>query len=209
MKNRRVEEGKEPKRKFTKKRQYRNLLVIKEIEPIVVKGYYRRMVLVHCDSCGEHREIAMSGLGARYDCGCTRSYGIKHGQSQSPNGGKATYYFRLHNNLLTRCYNPNFKQAKDYSGKGVRMKKSWKNSFETFYNELIAAIGERPDESLTLDRINNNRGYYPDNVRWATRSEQCYNRNPYKSPNRWKHHNWLKGEKLRIDQDIAWIKANR
>lgn len=205
MKNRKVEEGQEPKRKFTKKRQYRNLLVIKEIEPIVVKGYYRRMVLVHCDSCGEHREIPMSSLGVRYDCGCTHTPHITHGQSRGKN---RTYYYALWNNICTRCYNPNFKQAKDYKDRGIRMKKSWKNSFEIFYKELLKTIGERP-EGKTLDRIDNNRGYYPDNIRWATRSEQCFNRRPYKNPRRWGHHNWLKGEMVRLSAELEWIKENR
>lgn len=211
MKNNALADGKPTPRKFTKKRQYHNLLVIKEIEPIVVKGYYRRMLLIQCDVCGELREMPMSTVvsGHKNDCGCTHVPNIKHGQSHSPNGGKATYYYRLWNNICTRCYNPNFIQAKNYSKKGIRMKKSWRNSFETFYKELIAEIGERPDELLTLDRINNSVGYFPRNLRWATRSQQCFNRDSYANPRRWARHKWLKAEMIKLDAEIAWIKENR
>lgn len=71
--------------------------------------------------------------------------------------------------MWTRCTNPNAKSFKDYGGRGVRICERWKD-----FGNFLADMGERP-KNRTLDRINVNGNYEPDNCHWATRKEQAMN----------------------------------
>lgn len=80
-------------------------------------------------------------------------------------------YVRWHN-MIQRCTNSENKSYPDYGGRGITVCAEWLD-FEAYY----AAIGDAPP-GMTLDRIDNDRGYEPGNVRWATRSTQSRNRRP-------------------------------
>jgi hypothetical protein len=71
--------------------------------------------------------------------------------------------------MWSRCTCTKHNSFKDYGGRGIAICDRWK-VFENF----LADMGERP-AGLTLDRINNDKGYEPGNCRWATRSEQQRN----------------------------------
>ena len=73
--------------------------------------------------------------------------------------------------------NPKFRQYKDYGGRGISIHPDWigRGGFQSFLSE----IGPRPSPNHTLDRIDNNKGYVPGNIRWATRTIQ--NRNASKN----------------------------
>jgi len=74
-------------------------------------------------------------------------------------------------NMKQRCFNKNNVRYKDYGGRGITVCDRWKNSFENFYNDM----GERK-EGFSLDRIDNNKGYYKENCRWSDNIEQGRNR---------------------------------
>lgn len=72
-----------------------------------------------------------------------------------------------------RCFNQNHPQFHNYGGRGITMHSDWVSSFATFY----AHIGPAPSvgRGAQLDRIDNEKGYVPDNVRWATPTQQIRN----------------------------------
>jgi hypothetical protein len=75
-------------------------------------------------------------------------------------------------NMRYRCENPDDPVYDRYGGRGITVCKEWSESFEAFALDM----GLPPTPEHTLDRKENDKGYYKDNCRWATRTEQCLNR---------------------------------
>lgn len=73
-------------------------------------------------------------------------------------------------NMIQRCLNPKNPRYKDYGGRGVTVCVGW-----LLYDNFFFDMGVCPD-GLTLDRIDNSLGYFPENCKWSTRSEQQINR---------------------------------
>ena len=97
----------------------------------------------------------------------------KHGYS--PGNGKQSPTYNSWYNMKTRCQNPNYPDYEYYGGRGIKVCERWQD-FENF----LADMGEKP-EGLTLDRIDNDGDYEPDNCRWATMKEQIQNRRNLKN----------------------------
>ncbi len=78
--------------------------------------------------------------------------------------------------MLERCYGGCEKSVRLYQKRGIRVCDEWRgdHGFELF----LAHVGRRPGDGHSLDRIDNDGDYEPDNVRWATASEQVRNRRP-------------------------------
>ena len=92
---------------------------------------------------------------------------LKHGFARP---GKEAPEYRAWAALRNRCSNPNHDAYKNYGGRGIKVCERW-NDFLAFLEDM----GPRPSPKHSIDRINNDGNYEPDNCRWATRSEQCRN----------------------------------
>ena len=87
-------------------------------------------------------------------------------------GRKGTRLYSIYRNMMTRCYNPRFKSYPRYGGRGISVCEEWLSNFAKF-KEWAETNGY--DDSLTLDRINNDGNYEPTNCRWITLREQSLN----------------------------------
>lgn len=84
----------------------------------------------------------------------------------------------IHNEWLgikQRCNNPKSNSYNRYGRRGIKMCEKWENDFIAFY-DYVSKLPNYGKKGYTLDRIDNNKGYEPNNVRWATAKEQCRNR---------------------------------
>ena len=75
--------------------------------------------------------------------------------------------------MLGRCYNPKAARYKDWGGRGIRVCDEWKDNFINF---KTWALNNGYEDTLSIDRIDNNKNYGPDNCRWATLQEQNSNK---------------------------------
>lgn len=96
---------------------------------------------------------------------------MKHGDASR---GKSKEYL-VWVMMKQRCLNDNHPQWEDYGGRGITICKRWldkKHGYANFLND----VGRAPTNRHTIDRMNNDKGYKPSNVKWSTRQEQALNR---------------------------------
>jgi len=154
--------------------KYGRLIILSD-EGFLLRGC-QRLVRTRCD-CGNIQTQAWYKIkcGRIKSCGCVRRTGrITHGDSSGKINGKrriATEY-TIWQGIKDRCHNVNSKQYADYGGRGITVCDEWRNSYQSF----LSYVGRRPSRSLSLDRIDNDGGYKPGNVRWATAKTQMRNR---------------------------------
>lgn len=124
--------------------------------------------------CDCNHELIVEGYqlttGGTKSCGCLRiesfvAMNTRHGMCKSPE-------YNSWDAMIQRCRNPLGKNYHHYGGRGITVCERWLSSFENFY----ADMGPKPTPKHSIDRINNDGNYEPGNCRWATQSEQNFNK---------------------------------
>ena len=128
--------------------------------------------LCKCD-CGNQKVIAARdfAFGTTKSCGCMQhAHGLrKYGDAEYRNPS----LYRTWNTMKQRCENPNREKYSIYGGRGIKVCNDWINSFLSFYKW---AIQNGYKDGLTIDRIDVNGDYCPENCRWITNKEQQRNK---------------------------------
>jgi hypothetical protein len=125
----------------------------------------------HCD-CGTEKTVNSSSLRRSGSTGCAKCKPLK-GLLLRKHGETKTRLYRIWSQMKNRCANPKNQAYLLYGGRGITVCPEWQESFEAFRNW---AKDNGYSETLTIDRKNNDRGYSPENCRWATYAEQSQNR---------------------------------
>ena len=131
--------------------------------------------LCKCD-CGNEKNIVGKSLRKMktQSCGCLQKEKAK--MVNTKHGKRYTKLNKTWNSMKQRCNNSNCKQYKNYGGRGIKVCEEWvdkENGFMNFYNW---AMQNGFQENLTIDRIDVNGNYEPDNCRWTDMKQQCNNR---------------------------------
>ncbi len=147
-------------------------LTVVSLLPIRTKGGDKRY-RCRC-SCGGWNPAVVRGnlrSGHTSSCGCKKKKGKHHLTDQSG----SSHYTRWQS-MKQRTTNPNNPQFDDYGGRGIEVCEEWFKDFVEFKRYLDNELGQMPSEDHQLDRIDNDLGYRPGNVKWSTRKENMSNR---------------------------------
>ena len=130
---------------------------------------------VKCD-CGTTKIVKPQAILSEKikSCGCLlkemrANWGLKHGLCRK---GKQAPEFWSWTSMKQRCLNPKNEQYHNYGGRGITICDRWINSLQNF----VADMGKKPSRNFTLERINVNLGYCPENCKWITKKEQSLNK---------------------------------
>lgn len=154
-----------------KLRYFKNLEGMKFGQWIVIQKDFemkRHQWLCQC-SCGRKDHIQqanlLNGISSRCKSCAMKGKLTKHGHSK-------TSVYNIFYNMKYRCYSKTHKNYPSYGGRGIKICDRWLKNVENFINDM----GPRPSIHHSVDRIDNNGDYCPENCKWATQKTQCKNR---------------------------------
>ena len=130
-----------------------------------------------CD-CGNIKSVCGTSLksGKQISCGCIRHERLKLGsKALTKHGGTKTRLYRIYRGIIDRTEYPSNIGYENYGARGIKMCAEWRNNFAAFRDW---ALSHGYSDDLSIDRIDNNKGYEPGNCRWATNDMQVKNRRP-------------------------------
>lgn len=153
--------------------RFGKLVVIQRGEDAVSSNGRRRVRWdCKCD-CGKRKLIYSDNLihGRSTSCGCERARMLS--EKQTTHGESSTHLYGVWSAMKARCNNPNATHYDSYGGRGIRVCDEWQRSFDAFREW---AVSSGYVQGLSLDRINVDGNYEPENCRWITGVGQANNR---------------------------------
>ena len=151
-----------------------------------------------CD-CGTKRIVTYTSLRKKQSrsCGClTRENALT---AVTKHGDYKTRLYKIYRHMLGRCYDLNHHARAGYSDRGIDVCESWRFSYEVFREW---ALSHGYSDNLSIDRVDNNKGYSPENCRWATKEEQAGNRRTCVWVTAFGEtkllHHWVKDERCKV-----------
>jgi hypothetical protein len=149
--------------------RFGRLVVVNTLDNVEPNGKKYKHAHCICD-CGNETKVRIGSLFLHTkSCGCIRRENIsarKHGRSK-------TLLYYVFTNIKNRCYYKPHKSYKDYGGRGITVCDEWLKHPELFYSW---AEDNGYKKGLTIERIDNNKGYSPDNCIFVDRFVQCNNK---------------------------------
>ena len=146
------------------------LKFIKEVDFKILKGgNKKRYALFECPKCGKQFETSVISAYRSSKCrSCaTKENNTKHGLSHNK-------LYHVWCGILQRCYNVNYWQYCNYGARGISIYEEWKDNPNLFIS-YVSNLPNAGTPRFSLDRINNNGNYEPNNLRWASPLTQAHN----------------------------------
>lgn len=148
-------------------KKYGRLTITDVIHGASIGKQPRKFAKCSCD-CGSEKIIKLSDVlnGVTISCGCFRNE--MTGMRSTRHGSSKTRIYQIFHGMHSRCYNPNSPHYSHYGGRGITVCDEW-SDYDSF-KKWTESSGY--SDELSLDRMDNNHNYCPENCKWSTQTEQ-------------------------------------